>query len=82
MIPSLKVTVGDLAEYINMLVEESTAVLSDRIGMEQVTDIYQLANSPKTDKNTIKTNRIIYYLGDKSHNKCPSDKLTKQVKLQ
>jgi hypothetical protein len=52
MIPSVKVTVGDLAEHINMLVEESTAVLSDHVGVEQVTDTCQLANSPKTDKNT------------------------------
>jgi hypothetical protein len=68
MIPSVKVTVGDFAVHINMLVEQSTAVLSDHVGVEQVTDTCQLAKSPKTDTNAKKKTKI-YYLGDKTHNK-------------
>ena len=38
--------------------------VSDHVGVEQVSDSCQLANSTKTDKNTKKNNRIIYYLGE------------------
>ena len=40
--------------------------MSDHVGVEQLSDSdsCQLANSTKTDKNTKKNNRIIYYLGE------------------